>query len=89
MHRPERGNGPIGPLTITVRRLDGSLVESSDVSALSPGQTTRLLTDGAQIANTSGVSYVVEGKGISKRTPVSLCRLPAATDECTAAVQAP
>jgi hypothetical protein len=83
------GRAPIGPFTITLRRLNGEIVESTTVDTLAPGVSALQMSDGGEIQTASSVSCTVEGKGISKRTPVSLCRMPAADYVCGAIVQAP
>lgn len=83
------GSKAIGPFTITIVRLAGTEVASEEVPSLGPGVSEILLVDANQISTASTVSCIVEGKGISKKTPISLCTLPSATYTCSASVQAP
>jgi hypothetical protein len=80
--------GEIGPFTITILRLLGSTADQVTVTSLGAAETALLVA--AEIGTASSVSCVVEGKGISGQTPVSLClAADPAPSTCLVAVQAP
>ncbi len=67
----------------------GDTVADSVVTAINPGNTMSLLATAGEIGMTPFVRCVAEGSGIGKKTPVTLCVLPAVGGNCIGVVTAP
>jgi len=81
---------PIGPLTMTIYRANGTVAQSIPGIAVSPNESRIILALNGNLGITSAAFCVVEGKGVRKaRTPATLCLTSAGNGNCLAATTVP
>ncbi len=68
---------------------DTNTLADSVVTSINPGSVQSLLANADEIGMTPFVRCEVEGSGIGKKTPVSLCIVPSGPGDCLAGVTAP
>jgi hypothetical protein len=82
------GDKPLPNVSIRIYRAT-NVVADSIVTTVPPGSVSSVLADAGEVGMTPYVRCEVEGSGIGKKTPVSLCISPDNSPECVSIVTAP